>query len=97
MFLKTAETQTTVERKKLLFKPLLESHLLISHWLRPGNMDEISQSAGEQAQPLEGRRWKATGPKAWTPEGLKNRKIRVFQRTGNATLTAGGRRQQRLA
>jgi len=41
MFLETAETQTTVERKKLLFKPLPESHLLISHWLRPGNMDKI--------------------------------------------------------
>lgn len=41
MFLETAETQTTVERKKLLFKPLPESHLLISYWLRPGNMDKI--------------------------------------------------------
>ena len=77
--METAETQTTMERKKLFLKPLLESQLLISHWLRQVTWINQNQRAGKQAQPLEGRSCKATGPRAGTQEGLKNRKEELFK------------------
>lgn len=82
--METAETQTAMEVRKLFLRPLLESHVLICHWLKQITWMKSESKGGEIGSTSYGGRPKATWQRTWIQEGLENGKMGLCQ--GLATL-----------